>query len=126
MPRRAASRYAARVSRSVRHRRRPRALCAGGASPGRRRAGRRLPVLPDHPALARRYGIADNDSVRMTTRRGIAIVQARLTTTMRLDTVFVPFHWGNEDCVNLLTNPALDPVSKMPEFKVCAVRLEKV
>ncbi len=79
-----------------------------------------------HPALARRYGIADNDSVRMTTRRGIAIVQARLTTTMRLDTVFVPFHWGNEACVNLLTNPALDPVSKMPEFKVCAVRMEKV
>jgi len=79
-----------------------------------------------HPALARRYGISDNDTVRLTTRRGIASVVARLTTTIRLDTVFVPFHWGGEACVNLLTNPALDPISKMPEFKVCAVRMEKV
>ena len=79
-----------------------------------------------HPALAQRYGIADNDAVRLTTRRGVAIVHARLTTTIRLDTVFVPFHWGDTACVNLLTNPALDPISKMPEFKVCAVRMEKV
>jgi assimilatory nitrate reductase catalytic subunit len=79
-----------------------------------------------HPALARRYGITDNDTVRLTTRRGTALVQARLTTTIRLDTVFVPFHWGNEASVNQLTNPALDPVSKMPEFKICAVRMEKV
>ncbi len=79
-----------------------------------------------HPALARRYGISDNDTVRLTTRRGIASVVARLTTTIRLDTVFVPFHWGGEACVNRLTNPALDPISKMPEFKVCAVRMEKV
>jgi assimilatory nitrate reductase catalytic subunit len=79
-----------------------------------------------HPALARGYGIAENDPVRLTTRRGTVIVPARLTTTIRLDTVFVPFHWGNEACANLLTNPALDPVSKMPEFKVCAVRMEKV
>jgi assimilatory nitrate reductase catalytic subunit len=78
-----------------------------------------------HPALARRYGIAENDPVRLTTRRGTAIAHARLTTTMRLDTVFVPFHWGDEACINRLTNPALDPVSKMPEFKVCAVRMEK-
>jgi len=79
-----------------------------------------------HPALAQRYGIADNDAVRLTTRRGVAIVYARLTTTIRLDTVFVPFHWGDQACVNLLTNPALDPISKMPEFKVCAVQMEKV
>ena len=79
-----------------------------------------------HPALAQRYGIADNDAVRLSTRRGVAIVRARLTMTIRLDTVFVPFHWGDTACVNLLTNPALDPISKMPEFKVCAVRMEKV
>ena len=79
-----------------------------------------------HPALARRYGIAENDRVRLTTRRGTALVHARLTTTIRLDTLFVPFHWGDDACVNRLTNPALDPVSKMPEFKVCAVRMEKL
>jgi assimilatory nitrate reductase catalytic subunit len=43
-----------------------------------------------------------------------------------MDTVFVPFHWGGENSANLLTNAALDPVSRIPEFKVCAVRIEKV
>jgi assimilatory nitrate reductase catalytic subunit len=78
-----------------------------------------------HPAMARGYAIAENDLVQLTTRRGTAIVRARLTTTIRLDTLFVPFHWGDSACVNRLTNPALDPISKMPEFKVCAVRMEK-
>jgi assimilatory nitrate reductase catalytic subunit len=42
-----------------------------------------------------------------------------------MDTLFVPFHWGGRECANLLANPALDPTSRMPEFKVCAVRIEK-
>ena len=50
----------------------------------------------------------------------------RVTETIRPDTVFMPFHWGGGGRGNLLTNPALDPVSRMPEFKVCAVRLEAV
>jgi assimilatory nitrate reductase catalytic subunit len=48
-----------------------------------------------------------------------------VTPTAREDTVFVPFHWGGENSANRLTNPALDPTSKMPEFKVCAARLDK-
>jgi assimilatory nitrate reductase catalytic subunit len=79
-----------------------------------------------HPATARSFGIAENDTVRLTTRRGTAVMKARLSTAIRMDTVFAPFHWGDAARVNLLTNPALDPVSKMPEFKVCAVRIEKV
>lgn len=79
-----------------------------------------------HPALAGRFGIADGDGVRLTTRRGTAEVRARLTPTIRQDTLFVPFHWGGKARANLLTNPALDPTSRMPEFKVCAVRIEKV
>jgi assimilatory nitrate reductase catalytic subunit len=43
---------------------------------------------------------------------------------LRPDTVFLPFHFGGEQAANLVTNPVLDPVSRMPEFKVCAVRLE--
>jgi assimilatory nitrate reductase catalytic subunit len=78
-----------------------------------------------HPAIARGFGIAESDAVRLTTRRGSAVMRARLTPTIRMDTVFAPFHWGGHQCANLLTNPALDPVSKMPEFKVCAVRIEK-
>lgn len=78
-----------------------------------------------HPSMARTYGIADGDPVSLTTRRGKAEMTARLTQSIRMDTLFVPFHFGGVGRANLLTNPALDPVSKMPEFKVCAVRIEK-
>lgn len=79
-----------------------------------------------HPTLARHFGIVEGAMTRLTTRRGTATLRARLTTTIRQDTLFVPFHWANDARANLLTNPALDPVSKMPEFKVCAVRIEPV
>ena len=75
--------------------------------------------------MALSYGIAEGDLVHLVTRRGTAIVRAQLTSTIRLDTLFVPFHFAAEGRANLLTNPALDPISKMPEFKVCAVRIEK-
>ncbi len=78
-----------------------------------------------HPSMARTYGIAEGDPVRLTTRRGEALMKAQLTSTIRMDTLFVPFHFGGAGRANLLTNPALDPISRMPEFKVCAVRLEK-
>lgn len=78
-----------------------------------------------NPAMARSYGIAEGDAVRLVTRRGSTVLDAQLTQTIRMDTVFAPFHWGGEACINLLTNPALDPTSRMPEFKVCAVRIEK-
>jgi len=82
------------------------------------------PFVELHPALAAQLGISDGQRVRLTTRRGSALVPARLTATIRPDTVFMPFHWGGAGSANALTNPALDPVSRMPEFKVCAVRLE--
>ena len=78
-----------------------------------------------HPALAQRFGIANGDSVTLTTRRGAAQVFARFSPHIRQDTLFVPFHWAGSARANLLTNPALDPISRMPEFKVCAVRVEK-
>jgi assimilatory nitrate reductase catalytic subunit len=78
-----------------------------------------------HPSMALSYGIAEGDPVRLVTRRGHATVRAQLTPDIRLDTLFVPFHFAAEGRANLLTNPALDPVSRMPEFKVCAVRIEK-
>jgi assimilatory nitrate reductase catalytic subunit len=78
-----------------------------------------------HPSMAHSYGIGEGELVRLVTRRGAALVRARLTPGIRLDTLFVPFHFAAEGRANLLTNPALDPVSKMPEFKVCAVRIEK-
>lgn len=78
-----------------------------------------------HPSMARMYGIEEGDPVQLTTRRGRATATAQLTNTIRMDTVFMPFHFAGQGRVNLLTNPALDPTSKMPEFKVCAVRIKK-
>ncbi|SFJ37054.1 assimilatory nitrate reductase catalytic subunit [Streptosporangium canum] len=76
-----------------------------------------------HPDLAERLEVAPGDLLRVVGRRGAAEGVARVTPAVRPDTVFMPFHWAG---ANLLTNPALDPVSRMPEFKVCAVKLERV
>ncbi|MEU4082860.1 molybdopterin oxidoreductase family protein [Streptomyces aureus] len=84
------------------------------------------PFVEMHPRLAERLGAADGDAVTVVSRRGRAVAPARITTAIRPDTVFMPFHWPGEGRTNTLTNPALDPVSRMPEFKACAVRLEAV
>ena len=82
------------------------------------------PFLEVHPTTASRYGTGEGQLVTAVSRRGRASFRVRTTTDIRPDTVFTSFHWGGEASVNRLTNPALDPVSRMPEFKICAVRLE--
>jgi assimilatory nitrate reductase catalytic subunit len=82
------------------------------------------PVAEINPLTARRAGIVDGALVTLTSRRGPSTARAKLTRDIREDTVFVPFHWGGTASINRLTNPALDPTSRMPEFKVCAVRIE--
>ncbi|OKK08698.1 nitrite reductase [Streptomyces sp. CB03234] len=84
------------------------------------------PFVELHPRLADRLGVAEGEPVAVVSRRGRAVAPARITTGIRPDTVFMPFHWAGEGRANTLTNPALDPTSRMPEFKVCAVRLEAV
>ncbi|GGL16314.1 molybdopterin oxidoreductase [Sphaerisporangium melleum] len=80
------------------------------------------PYVELHADLAERLGIVSGDLVRVTSRRGSAKAAARVGRAVRHDTVFMPFHWEG---ANRLTNPALDPTSRMPEFKVCAVRVER-
>ncbi|MFZ5846481.1 MAG: molybdopterin oxidoreductase family protein [Actinomycetota bacterium] len=75
------------------------------------------PFVELHPMVAARVGVAEGEAVRVRTRRGSMRALVRLTPSIRPDTVFVPFHWVG---ANLLTNDALDPASRMPEFKVCA------
>ncbi|TLS50446.1 nitrite reductase [Paenibacillus antri] len=96
---------------------------------------RRVPFLRDmcpepfvevHPALAAQYGIAHEDRVRLYTRRGEAVFAVKITEAIRQDTVFVPYHFGKEQSINLLTNDALDPMSRMPEFKACAAQMVKI
>jgi assimilatory nitrate reductase catalytic subunit len=82
------------------------------------------PLLEIHPVLAEKYGIKDRELVRVVTRRGAAEFPAQLVETIREDTVFIPYHWPGKKSANQLTSGFLDPVSKIPEFKVCAARLE--
>ncbi|MDT8861272.1 formate dehydrogenase subunit alpha [Alkalihalobacillus sp. MEB130] len=85
-----------------------------------------LPYIEIHPELASQYNISNKDNVLISSPRSNMTVEARITKAIRKDTVFIPYHWGKELAVNQLTNPALDPVSRMPEFKVAAVKIEKI
>nr|WP_307868234.1 molybdopterin oxidoreductase family protein [Cellulosimicrobium cellulans] len=79
------------------------------------------PFVELHPVLGLRLGVGDGDRARLTTRRGEIEAVARWTDRIRPDTVFMPFHWSGEGSVNRVTTDATDPISGMPEFKVCAV-----
>ncbi len=81
------------------------------------------PLLEIHPKLAQQYGIKDRDLVKVITRRGVGEFPVQVVDTIREDTVFIPYHWGGEKAANQLTSGHLDPVSKIPEFKVCACQL---
>ncbi len=78
-----------------------------------------------NPADAARMGIADGDTIKVTSRRGQIEATARLTDRCAAGAVFLPFHFA-EAAANLLTNTARDPVCKIPELKVCAVGVEKL
>jgi len=78
-----------------------------------------------NPKDASRLGIGDGEMVRVISRRGAIMARAKVTEVSPPKVVTMNFHFA-ESPTNQLTNPALDPVAKIPEFKVCAVRLEKV
>lgn len=74
---------------------------------------------------ARKMKIKSGDRITVYTRRGSITAKARITPEVAEGIIFIPFHFS-EAAANVLTNPALDPVSKTPEYKVCAARIEKV
>ena len=95
-----------------------------------RRIAELTAVVPEvfvevHPDTAARSGLADGDRAVVRSRRGETVAQVRCVPSMRADLVFMPFHFPGAARANLVTNPALDPVSRMPEFKVCAVSLAR-
>ena len=83
------------------------------------------PVVELHPTLAALLGVKAGDQVRLRTRRGAVVMTARTASGIRPDTVFAPFHWGGRASINRLTIPVLDPTSRMPSFKVCAVAVSR-
>lgn len=77
------------------------------------------PYVEMDSSLAESLGVAEGEAVEVTSARGSVVAAARISAGVRHGTVFMPFHWAAS--ANVLTNDATDPVSGMPEFKVCAV-----
>jgi ferredoxin-nitrate reductase len=88
------------------------------------------PFLELHPSDARENGLRDADFAEVVSRRGKAVVQVRVTAEIRLGTCFMPFHWGRQfgfyKSANNLTVTARDPVSRQPELKACAVKVQRL
>jgi assimilatory nitrate reductase catalytic subunit len=84
------------------------------------------PWVEIHPLVAEKLGIQNGEKVRVYTRRGEVIVPAMVVSTIRPDTLFIPYHWGPPVAANLLTVHAVDPVAKIPEYKACAAMIEKI
>jgi len=78
-----------------------------------------------HPDDARSLGVRDGDLVRVSSRRGTIEISAWVSDRPLRGTVFIPFHY-REAAANILTNTALDPISRIPELKVCAVNLKRI
>jgi assimilatory nitrate reductase catalytic subunit len=93
---------------------------------------RRIAALPGdafvelHEDLAAQLGVLNGERVKVSTVRGEAWLTAKVTDAIRPDTVFVPFHWAGKKRANSLTGDWLDPISKMPAFKLCAARVDRV
>ncbi|MCB5191096.1 sulfite reductase subunit alpha [Methylobacillus arboreus] len=88
------------------------------------------PFVEINPQDAKRLGIADKDQVEIRSRRGLAILPAIVTGRVLPGNCFAPFHWndlfGENLCINAVTNDAVDPASLQPELKFCAVTLSRV
>lgn len=83
------------------------------------------PRIELHPRLAAKLGIADNEWATAETRRGEITLRASVVTTIRPDTIFIPYHWAGKKSANQLTVAAQDPISKIPQYKVCGCRVRK-
>jgi assimilatory nitrate reductase catalytic subunit len=83
------------------------------------------PRIELHPRLADKLGIVDGAWATCETRRGAITLRAMVVTTIRPDTLFIPYHWPGDKSVNRLTVAAQDPISKIPQYKVCACRLRR-
>jgi formate dehydrogenase alpha subunit len=78
-----------------------------------------------NPVTAGKLGAKEGEKVSVFSRRGEIVTTAKLTPNIKEGVVFMPFHFA-EGAANVLTNPALDPISKIPEYKVCAVNIKKI
>ena len=78
-----------------------------------------------HPDDAEHLGVKDGEMVCVTSRRGSIDIHVSVSPRPAQGVVFIPFHY-KEAAANILTNTALDPISKIPEFKVCSVNIKPI
>jgi assimilatory nitrate reductase catalytic subunit len=83
------------------------------------------PRIEIHPKLADKLGIKDGDWAVCETKRAAITLRAQVVTTIRPDTIFIPYHWAGPKSANKLTVAAQDGISKIPQYKVCACRVRK-
>jgi assimilatory nitrate reductase catalytic subunit len=83
------------------------------------------PRIELHPLLAGKLGLTEGDWATVESRRGRCTLRAQVVKTIRPDTIFIPYHWAGPRSANQLTIAAQDPISKIPEYKVCAVQVRK-
>jgi assimilatory nitrate reductase catalytic subunit len=83
------------------------------------------PRIEMHPKLAAKLGIADRDWAVAETRRGSITLRAMVVTTIRPETICIPYHWAGRKSANQLTVAAQDPISRIPQYKVCGCRVRK-
>lgn len=83
------------------------------------------PWVELHERAAEQLGIGDGDWVTVRTRRGEMTAPALVVRSIRPDTIFIPYHYGHQQAANILTNPVLEPMNKIPEYKVCAAAVAK-
>ena len=83
------------------------------------------PRIEMHPRLAQKLGIADGEWATAETRRGTITLRAQVVTPIRPDTIFIPYHWAGKKSANQLTVAAQDPISKIPQYKVCGCRVRR-
>ncbi len=84
------------------------------------------PYLEVHPQLADKLGLKAGEVALVESRRGTIELAVKVVNTIRPDTVFVPYHWAGRQSINRLTIAAQDPISKIPEYKACAVRVRRL
>jgi predicted molibdopterin-dependent oxidoreductase YjgC len=77
------------------------------------------------PTDAKNMGIKDGERIKVSSRRGEIQIKAKVSRKVDRGVVFIPFHFA-ETAANILTNPAYDPAAKIPEYKACAVKVEKL
>src|SRR5262249_24085231 len=83
------------------------------------------PRIEIHPRLAEKLGLTDGEWATVESRRGTCTLKLQVVSTIRPDTAFVPYHWAGPKSINQVTIAAQDPISKIPEYKACAVRVVK-